>query len=78
MKSNWAKGVPGSSGDGTAPAPGQRKIDISQVVKEPEATGELTVFAGAQASANLVGSIKWLNPDNEKKGIPSWQKYPQV
>jgi len=66
VKSNWAKGVPGSSGDGTAPAPGQRKIDISQVVKEPEATGELTVFAGAQASANLAGSIKWLNPENKK------------
>ncbi|MCZ5439121.1 hypothetical protein O5476_17730 [Escherichia coli] len=74
MKSNWAKGVPGSSGDGTAPAPGQRKIDISQVVKEPEATGELTVFAGAQASANLAGSIKWLNPDNEKKGYSELAK----
>lgn len=74
VKSNWAKGVPGSSGDGTAPAPGQRKIDISQVVKEPEATGELTVFAGAQASANLAGSIKWLNPDNEKKGYSELAK----
>ena len=74
VKSNWAKGVPGSSGDGTAPAPGQHKIDISQVVKEPEATGELTVFAGAQASANLAGSIKWLNPDNEKKGYSELAK----
>ncbi|EOZ8334360.1 hypothetical protein ACQW9R_001961 [Escherichia coli] len=74
VKSNWAKGVPGSSGDGTAPAPGQRKIDISQVVKEPEATGELTVFAGAQASANLSGAIKWLNPDNEKKGYSELAK----
>lgn len=74
VKSNWAKGVPGSSGDGTAPAPGQRKIDISQVVKEPEATGELTVFVGAQASANLSGAIKWLNPDNEKKGYSELAK----
>lgn len=74
VKSNWAKGVPGSSGDGTSPAPGQRKIDISQVVKEPEATGELTVFAGAQASANLSGAIKWLNPDNEKKGYSELAK----
>ncbi|HAM4877547.1 hypothetical protein KI999_17255 [Escherichia marmotae] len=74
VKSNWAKGVPGSSGDGTAPVPGQRKIDISQVVKEPEATGELTVFAGAQASANLSGAIKWLNPDNEKKGYSELAK----
>ena len=65
VKSNWAKGVPGSSGDSTPP--GQRKIDISQVVKEPEATGELTVFAGAQASANLAGSIQWLNPDSKNK-----------
>lgn len=66
VKSNWAKGVPGPSGDGAVPAPGQRKIDISQMVKEPEVTGELTVFAGAQASVNLAGSIKWLNPDNKK------------
>lgn len=64
MKSNWAKGVPGSS-DNTG-APGERKIDISKVVEDPEATGELTVFAGAQASANLSGAIKWLNPDNEQ------------
>ena len=74
VKSNWAKGVPGPSGDGAAAAPGQRKIDISQVVKEPEATGELTVFAGAQASANLSGAIKWLNPDNEKKGYSELAK----
>lgn len=66
VKSNWAKGVPGPSGDGAVPTPGQRKIDISQVVKEPEVTGELTVFAGAQASANLAGSIKWLNPENKE------------
>ncbi|EOY5381265.1 hypothetical protein ACP6OQ_001180 [Cronobacter dublinensis] len=65
VKSNWAKGVPGSSADNTPP--GQRKIDISQAVKEPEATGELTVFAGAQASANLAGSIQWLNPDSKNK-----------
>ncbi|QKJ87686.1 hypothetical protein PMPD1_2748 [Paramixta manurensis] len=63
VKSNWAKGVPGTSGDNTPP--GQRKIDISQAVKDPEATGELTVFAGAQASVNLAGSIQWLNPDNK-------------
>jgi hypothetical protein len=63
MKSNWAKGVPGSS-DNTG-APGERKIDISKVVEDPEATGELTVFAGAQASANLSGAIKWLNPDKK-------------
>lgn len=65
VKSNWAKGVPGPSGDNTPP--GQRKIDISQVVKDPEATGELTVFAGAQASVNLAGSIQWLNPDSKNK-----------
>lgn len=64
-KSNWAKGVPGPSADNTPP--GQRKIDISQAVKEPEATGELTVFAGAQASANLSGSIKWCNPEKGKE-----------
>ncbi|WNY81388.1 hypothetical protein NNQ28_13640 [Cronobacter dublinensis] len=63
MKSNWAKGVPGSS-DNTG-APGERKIDISKVVEDPEVTGELTVFAGAQASANLSGAIKWLNPDKK-------------
>ncbi|WHQ76469.1 hypothetical protein [Pantoea sp. Lij88] len=65
VKSNWAKGVPGASGDNTPP--GQRKIDISQAVKDSEATGELTVFAGAQASANLAGSIQWLNPDSKNK-----------
>lgn len=65
MKSNWAKGVPGSS-DNTG-APGERKIDISKVVEDPEATGELTVFAGAQASANLSGSIKWCNPEKSKE-----------
>ncbi|WP_254797803.1 hypothetical protein [Enterobacter sp. JMULE2] len=63
MKINWAKGVPGSS-DNTG-APGERKIDISKVVEDPEVTGELTVFAGAQASANLSGAIKWLNPDKK-------------
>ncbi|WEP43931.1 hypothetical protein NNQ27_13870 [Cronobacter dublinensis subsp. infanticibi] len=63
MKSSWAKGVPGSS-DNTG-APGERKIDISKVVEDPEVTGELTVFAGAQASANLSGAIKWLNPDKK-------------
>ncbi|ELY6214162.1 hypothetical protein SNQ23_004057 [Cronobacter dublinensis] len=63
VKSNWAKGVPGSS-DNTG-APGERKIDISKVVEDPEVTGELTVFAGAQASANLSGAIKWLNPDKK-------------
>lgn len=65
MKSNWAKGIPGTSKD--TGSPGKRKIDISKAVEDPEATGELTVFAGAQASANLSGAIKWLNPDNEKK-----------
>ncbi|MHB9588054.1 hypothetical protein [Enterobacter mori] len=63
MKSNWAKGVPGSSYN--TGAPGERKIDISKVVEDPEVTGELTVFAGAQASANLSGAIKWLNPDKK-------------
>lgn len=65
MKSNWAKGVPGSSNDNVPP--GQRKIDISKAVEEPEVTGELTVFADAQASANLSGSIKWCNPDKSKE-----------
>ena len=65
VKSNWAKGVPGSSGD-NAP-PGQRKIDISKVMDDPESTGELTVFAGAQASVNLSGAIMWLNPDRKNK-----------
>lgn len=63
VKSNWAKGVPGSSGDNLPP--GQRKIDISQAVKDPEVAGELTVFTGAQASVNLAGSIQWLNPSNK-------------
>mgnify|MGYP004709618687 FL=1 len=63
VKSNWAKGVPGSSGDNHPP--GQNKFDISEVLKEPEVTGELTVFAGAQVSVNLAGSIQWLNPDNK-------------
>ncbi|WP_312415810.1 hypothetical protein [Pseudescherichia sp.] len=63
VKSNWAKGVPGPSGDNTPP--GQRKIDISQAVKDPEVTGELTVFAGAQATVNLSGAIRWLNPDKK-------------
>ncbi|EPF6065959.1 hypothetical protein R4Q63_005229 [Enterobacter cloacae] len=63
VKSNWAKGIPGFSGDITSP--GQHKIDISQAVKDPEVKGELTVFAGAQASVNLAGSIMWLNPDNK-------------
>ncbi|MDO2433345.1 hypothetical protein Q2V57_17450 [Enterobacter bugandensis] len=67
VKSNWAKGVPGPAGDNAALAPGERKIDISQVMKEPEAAGELTVFAGAQASANLSGAIMWLNPDSKNK-----------
>ena len=65
MKSNWAKGVPGSSYN--TGAPGERKIDISKVVEDPEVTGELTVFAGAQASANLSGSIKWCNPEKSKE-----------
>ncbi|MGG6177523.1 hypothetical protein ACQV2C_06655 [Pantoea allii] len=65
VKSNWAKGVPGSSNDNVPP--GQRKIDISKAVEEPEVTGELTVFADAQASANLSGSIKWCNPDKSKE-----------
>lgn len=65
VKGNWAKGIPGIS-DKTG-APGGRKIDISKVVEDPETTGELTVFAGAQASANLSGAIKWLNPDDEQK-----------
>ncbi|WHQ76471.1 hypothetical protein [Pantoea sp. Lij88] len=65
VKNNWAKGVPGASDDNTPP--GQRKIDISQAVKDSEATGELTVFAGAQASVNLAGSIQWLNPDSKNK-----------
>ncbi|HAU5564368.1 TPA: hypothetical protein JD264_11270 [Serratia fonticola] len=63
VKSNWAKGAPGSSSEDATP--GQRRIDISQAVKEPEVSGELTVFAGAQASVNLAGSIMWLNPDNK-------------
>ncbi|EFD5002313.1 hypothetical protein F2I40_09075 [Escherichia coli] len=64
VKSNWAKGIPGSSGDSTPP--GQRSIDISQTVKDPEIKGELTIFAGAQASVNLAGSIYWLNPENKE------------
>ncbi len=72
VKNNWAKGIPGTSKD--TGSPGKRKIDISKAVEEPEAVGELTVFAGAQASTNLSGAIKWLNPDNEKKGYSELAK----
>lgn len=67
-KANWAKGVPASAVSGGIP--GKRTVDITKVIEEPEVKGELTVFAGAQASINVSGAIMWRNPDEKQKYTP--------
>ncbi|MDJ0039140.1 hypothetical protein [Pantoea allii] len=45
-----------------------RNVDISKVAEEVKPGAELSIFAGAEAGANLAGKMVWLNPDKEGKG----------
>jgi len=45
-----------------------RNVDISKAAEEVKPGAELSIFAGAEAGANLAGKMVWLNPDKEGKG----------
>lgn len=49
--------------------PGQwRNVDISKAAEDVKPGAELSLFAGAEAGANLAGKMVWLNPDKKGKG----------
>ncbi|HFQ8858870.1 TPA: hypothetical protein ACHTLQ_004733 [Escherichia coli] len=48
--------------------PSERKVDVSHRPADPKVTGEIGVFAGAQASLNVTGSLKWNSPHKSKTG----------
>ena len=48
--------------------PGQwRNVDISKAAEDVKPGAELSLFAGAEAGANLAGKMVWLNPDKKGK-----------
>lgn len=63
MAADRAKGLPmKASLDGV---PGTRRVDVSKALEEVKPGAELSVFAGAEASANVSGAVIWKNPDNK-------------
>ncbi|UYV40515.1 hypothetical protein NTP67_14945 [Providencia rettgeri] len=66
FQGNTISGTPAKTVSQTDPS--QRKLDVSQRPIEPKATGELGVFAGAQASVNATGSLKWNTPHKSENG----------
>ncbi|MTB66110.1 hypothetical protein GKR48_04560 [Providencia sp. wls1943] len=48
--------------------PSERKADVCQPPVNPKVTGEIGVFAGAQASLNVTGSLKWNSPHKSETG----------
>ena len=59
--------------------PGQwRNVDISKAVEEVKPGAELSLFAGAEAGANLAGRMVWLNPDKAGKGSDKFSSLAKV
>ncbi|MER5081478.1 hypothetical protein [Providencia stuartii] len=50
--------------------PSERKADVSHRPADPKVTGEIGIFAGAQASLNVTGSLKWNSPHKSETGSP--------
>ncbi|MGG6176183.1 hypothetical protein ACQV2C_10975 [Pantoea allii] len=61
------KGLPVKATPTGTPGP-WRNVDISKAAEEVKPGAELSMFAGAEAGANLAGKMVWLNPDKEGKG----------
>ncbi|MBP6123044.1 MULTISPECIES: hypothetical protein [Providencia] len=66
FQGNSMKGLPATVASRTDPS--ERKIDVSQPPVDPKLTGEIGVFAGAQASLNVTGSLKWNSPHKSETG----------
>ncbi|OAT54819.1 hypothetical protein [Providencia heimbachae] len=64
FQGNTLSGTPAKSSSKTDPS--QREIDVSQRPIEPKGAVELGVFAGAQVSLNVTGSLKWKTPHKSK------------
>lgn len=59
--------------------PGQwRNVDISKTAEEVKPGAELSLFAGAEAGANLAGKMVWLNPDQAGKGSEKFTSLAKV
>ncbi len=59
--------------------PGQwRNVDISKAAEEVKPGAELSLFAGAEAGANLAGKMVWLNPDKAGKGSEKFTSLAKV
>ncbi|EPF6062577.1 hypothetical protein R4Q63_000218 [Enterobacter cloacae] len=59
--------------------PGQwRNVDISKTAEEVKPGAELSLFAGAEAGANLTGKMVWLNPDQAGKGSEKFSMLAKV
>ncbi|MEX9952264.1 hypothetical protein AB7W82_08610 [Providencia rettgeri] len=66
FQGNSMKGLPTSVASKTDPS--ERKADVSHRPADPKVTGEIDIFAGAQASLNVTGSLKWNSPHKSETG----------
>ncbi|OWO86489.1 hypothetical protein B5C26_01025 [Photorhabdus luminescens] len=63
LKGNMAKGVPAQMAlDGNG-VPGRRKVDVSKLLEGSNSGEELSMFVGAECSANVSGGLMWKNPE---------------
>lgn len=65
--------LPGVKGRSVKNKRGKRKkVAVNETIVEDGIATELEVFAGAQASADLKGSVQWRNPESKDKGFLSF------
>lgn len=55
-----------------------RQVDISKAAENVKSGAELSLFAGAEAGANLGGKLVWLNPDNDGRGSEQFSTLAKV
>uniref|UniRef100_UPI0036D8B675 hypothetical protein n=1 Tax=Photorhabdus sp. RM322S TaxID=3342825 RepID=UPI0036D8B675 len=63
LKGNVAKGMPTKMALDSNGIPGRRKVDVSKMLEDSDSGGELSVFVGAECSANVSGGLMWKNPE---------------
>ncbi|QKJ86937.1 hypothetical protein PMPD1_1988 [Paramixta manurensis] len=55
-----------------------RQVDISKAAEDAKSGAELSLFAGAEAGANLGGKLVWLNPDKDGRGSEQFSTLAKV
>ncbi|WP_192903266.1 hypothetical protein [Photorhabdus khanii] len=63
LKGDVAKGMPTKMALDSNGIPGRRKVDVSKMLEDSDSGGELSVFVGAECSANVSGGLMWKNPE---------------